>query len=106
MRAAFVTGASGFVGQHLVPELVARGVRVRALVRSDEAAKRVGALGAEPVRGDLDQSAVLSKAMAGCEVVFHLAAEMRHADGAAVMTRVNVLGTQNVLAASRQAKVG
>ena len=48
-----VTGATGFLGQHLVRELLADGVRVRGLARSDDGAAAVAALGAEPLRGEL-----------------------------------------------------
>ena len=56
---AFVTGATGFLGRSIVEELVAAGRPVRALARSDAAAQRLIAIGAEPVRGDLrDRSAL------------------------------------------------
>ena len=45
---AFVTGATGFLGRAIVEELVAAGRPVRALARSDDAAQRLAALGAEP----------------------------------------------------------
>src|SRR5581483_5851194 len=54
MRTTFVTGGSGFVGRNLIRALRARGDDVRALARSDAAASVVVALGAQAVRGDLD----------------------------------------------------
>jgi uncharacterized protein YbjT (DUF2867 family) len=52
---AFVTGGSGFVGRALIGALARRGDAARALARSDAAARVVGEVGAEPVRGDLDE---------------------------------------------------
>ena len=53
VASAFVTGGSGFIGGRLIERLVADGYGVRALARSDRAAERVRARGAEPERGDL-----------------------------------------------------
>lgn len=62
-----VTGASGFLGCHVVPALVARGHAVTALVRSRTAADRVGRLGAAGIPGDLDDAASLDEAFAASE---------------------------------------
>jgi dihydroflavonol-4-reductase len=70
---AFVTGGSGFVGGAVIRALVAEGEIVRALARSAGAAAAVGALGAEPVAGDLTDRAVLADAMDGCDVIYHVA---------------------------------
>lgn len=68
---AFVTGAAGFLGRYLVEQLVARGDRVRALVRrSNEAIQR---LGAEVVIGDLCDRAAVVAACRGVDVVYHVA---------------------------------
>ena len=70
---ALVTGSTGFLGRAIVEELVASGRPVRALVRSDAAAKTLAALGAEPVRGDVLDRPALDAGLAGCEVVYHAA---------------------------------
>lgn len=57
-----VTGASGFLGGHVVPLLVARGNTVTAMARSTKAAQRVETLGATPVHGDLDDPASVDEA--------------------------------------------
>jgi dihydroflavonol-4-reductase len=69
----FLTGGSGFVGGALLAELVRRGRTVRALARSDEAADTVESLGAQPVRGDLDDHAALLAGIRRCTAVFHAA---------------------------------
>jgi uncharacterized protein YbjT (DUF2867 family) len=59
---ALVTGGSGFLGEYVLRAAVSRGYQVTALARSDAAAARVAALGAEPARGDLGQRASLTAA--------------------------------------------
>ncbi|WP_225414292.1 NAD-dependent epimerase/dehydratase family protein [Stigmatella hybrida] len=102
---AFVTGGSGYLGRNLLSALAARGDTVRALVRGEEAARKVQALGAQPVRGGLDQPEALREGMAGCEVLFHAAALTSARAPDAEFHRVNVLGTEAVLAAARAAGV-
>jgi dihydroflavonol-4-reductase len=101
--AAFVTGASGFVGANLVRTLLARGWSVRALVRGDAAS--LDGLDVELVRGDLFAPS-LAGAMQGCDAVFHVAAtySLWRRDRDAVL-RANVDGTRAVLAAARDARV-
>ena len=61
MTSAFVTGGSGFIGGALIERLRREGWTVRALARSDSAAARVAELGAEPVRGDLEDRVALER---------------------------------------------
>ena len=61
---ALGTGGSGFLGRNLIAGLVARGDTVRALARTEAAARDVRAAGAEPVTGDLDDAAALERGMA------------------------------------------
>ncbi len=103
---AFVTGGSGFIGGKLVERLVAEGRPVRALARSDAAAKRVAGLGAEPVRGDLGDRDSLAAGAAGAGVAFHLAAHLGEWGSWADFERDNVDGTRNALAACAEAGVG
>jgi nucleoside-diphosphate-sugar epimerase len=105
MAVAFVTGGSGYVGRNLIRHLLARGDRVRALSRSDNAAQLVQALGAEPVRGDLDDLAMLTEGMRGCATVFHSAALVAEWGPKAEFERVNVDGTRHVIEAARAAGV-
>jgi nucleoside-diphosphate-sugar epimerase len=69
----FVTGASGFVGSAVVPELLAAGHEVVGLARSDESAAKIQAAGAGVVRGSLDDPDGLARAAAGADGVVHLA---------------------------------
>jgi dihydroflavonol-4-reductase len=97
-RLALVTGASGFVGGHLVDALVAEGWRARCLVRPRSDRGRLGAPGVEFVVGGLDDPASLSRAVAGVDVVFHLAA-VTSAAREEEYDRVNHLGVVRVLEA-------
>ncbi|UYZ63793.1 NAD-dependent epimerase/dehydratase family protein [Hymenobacter weizhouensis] len=106
MKTCFVTGGSGFVGRYLIAELRRRGYAVRALARSDQAARTVEDLGATSVRGDLDDLTALQTGMAGCDAVFHLAAVVDFNAPAEQLYRVHVVATHNVVAAARQAQVG
>ncbi|HEX7973806.1 MAG TPA: NAD-dependent epimerase/dehydratase family protein [Anaerolineales bacterium] len=98
MTKAFVTGGTGFIGQRLVGKLVEQGAEVHALVRSDKGAVGMQAMGAQPVWGDITDKETMRAGMAGCDVVFHLAAwyklgapDWRKAE------QINVEGTRNVL---------
>ena len=103
---AFVTGATGFLGFHVARVLAEQGAELRLLVRSTSNLKNLEALKAETVVGDLRDPASLEKAMAGCEAVFHVAADYRlWVLDPAQMYRSNVEGTRAILDAARQTSV-
>jgi nucleoside-diphosphate-sugar epimerase len=107
MSTVLVTGATGFLGRHLVRELRAAGATVRGLSRSPAGDAAVAALGATPVRGDLADAAALAAAAAGVDAVFHAAADTgTWAPGDAAQTETNVGGTRRLLEAARAAGVG
>jgi dihydroflavonol-4-reductase len=103
MKPVFVTGASGFLGWHVARLLVERGYRVRALVRPTS---RITDLDVERVFGDLRDRASLDRALEGCGLVFHVAADYRlWAKEPTEIYRSNVEGTRNLLEAARAAGV-
>jgi hopanoid-associated sugar epimerase len=101
-----LTGATGHIGANLVRALLARGKRVRVLLRrgSDDAA--VAGLDVERAYGDLRDRRSLEAALEGCEQLYHLAAciSIRHLDRQELF-EVNVLGTRRLLQAARRAGV-
>jgi dihydroflavonol-4-reductase len=102
MPTVLLTGASGFLGQHLVRELLATGAQVRALSRRVESDRALAALGAIPVRGDVTDPGSLQAAMRGIETVFHAAADTNTwRPNNEAQTRTNVGGAANLLAAAK-----
>lgn len=98
-----VTGATGFVGEHVGLQLVEAGHEVVALVRDPRSAKHLEAVGMTLARGDITDRDSLRAPMEGVDGVFHLAAwyEVGTRD-AAEAERVNVSGTRNVLEVMRE----
>jgi len=70
---AFVTGGTGFVGAHLVQQLLADGVAVTCLVRSPAKAAALGWRDVEIIRGDMSDRRALAQGCAGADVIFHVA---------------------------------
>lgn len=103
---AFVTGATGFLGSHVARVLAGQGADLRLLVRSTSNLKNLEGLNAEAATGDLRDQASIEKAMAGCDTVFHVAADYRlWVRDPAEMYRSNVEGTRVILDAARKNKV-
>jgi nucleoside-diphosphate-sugar epimerase len=100
---ALVTGATGFVGIHLVPALLQRGDTVRILARTEARAAPLRSAGAEVIIGDLAQPATVAGIADGMEVVFHLVSAMRASD--AVFERVDVQGTERLILEAERAGV-
>jgi dihydroflavonol-4-reductase len=102
---AFVTGATGFLGSHVARVLGEQGARLRLLVRASSNLKNLQGLDADTVTGDLRDPASLEKALAGCDTVFHVAADYRlWVRDPQQMYRANVDGTRALLdAASKNA---
>jgi len=105
--ATLVTGGTGFVGAHLVRALLARGDDVRCLARPGSRRDNLEGLAVEVVEGDLCDPASLDRAVAGCESLFHCAADYRlYARDPGELYRVNVEGTRRLLGAAGEAGVG
>ncbi len=106
---AFVTGATGFVGSHVARALADRGAALRLLVRRSSPTKNVESLNADRVVGDLREPDSLRSAIAGCDAVFHVAADYRlwtrDAADMLSMYRCNVEGTRGLIELARQAGV-
>lgn len=99
-----VTGATGFLGRHLVSQLRDAGHHVVALCRRDDAA--LAALGVEVRRGDILDAASVRAAAEGAEVLFHCAGKVsRRPEDAEDLFRVHVEGTKTTLDAARAAGV-
>lgn len=104
MGTILVTGATGFLGQALIPRLVDRGHAVRVLERRPGSVPDVA--GVERATGDVTDAATLPAALEGVERVIHMAGLVSHAEADRErLMRVNVGGTENVLAAARAAGV-
>jgi dihydroflavonol-4-reductase len=104
MKPILVTGATGFVGWHVAHKLMERGQRVRALVRDLARLRELD--GVEPVKGDLRDSASLRRAVEGCGVVYHVAADYRlWTREPQEMFRSNVDGTRSLLEAAENVGV-
>ncbi len=90
-----LTGGSGFVGSAVARALLARGYEVRSLVRAQSDVRNLAALAVERVVGDLTQPASLRPALAGCDALFHVAADYRlWVPDKEAMFRANVEGTR------------
>jgi dihydroflavonol-4-reductase len=103
---AFVTGATGFLGSHVARVLAEQGAQLRLLVRPTSDLRNLDGLRADRVAGDLRDRASLEKAISGCDVVFHIAADYRlWVRDPGEMYRSNVEGTRFLLEAARKCGV-
>ncbi|MBM3465947.1 MAG: NAD-dependent epimerase/dehydratase family protein [Armatimonadetes bacterium] len=101
-----VTGASGFLGCHVVRRLLARGQSVRAMVRPTSRLDNLRGLEVETVRGDLTDPGSLRAALRGVKILYHVAADYRlSSPEPKVLYEANVGGTDNILKAAAEAGV-
>ena len=98
---ALVTGATGFIGGNLAVELLNDGFQVRALAREGSNRRNLQGLDVEVALGDLRDVSSLEKALDGCDVLFHVAANYALWTPDPMLTYdTNVKGTENILAAA------
>lgn len=103
---ALVTGATGFVGSAIARSLLSEGVPVRVLARPGSDRRNLDDLDVQIVEGDLGDCESLRRAVAGCTVLFHAAAEYRlWTDDVERTYETNVQGTENILRAAGDAGV-
>jgi len=101
VKPALVTGASGFIGWHVAKLLLERGCPVRALCRPTSQIKE---LAVEKVTGDLRDADSLARAVKGCGVVYHVAADYRlWVRDPHELYKSNVDGTRSLIAAAKAA---
>jgi dihydroflavonol-4-reductase len=100
---AFVTGATGFLGSHVARVLAEQGAELRLLVRPTSDLRNIADVNADRVQGDLRDAASIEKALSGCDVAFHVAADYRlWVRDPDAMYRSNVEGTRGLLEAARK----
>jgi dihydroflavonol-4-reductase len=101
-----VTGATGFIGSHVVRQLLLRGDRVRILARNSSRKSNIEAFGCEIAIGDLKDLMSLLRCVQGCRRVYHVAADYRlWARNPQDIYDNNVGGTRNLLSACCEAGV-
>jgi len=104
VKPTLVTGATGFIGWHVARQLLERGDCVRILARPSSNIRELE--GASVAYGDLQQEDSLRRAVAGCQLVFHVAADYRlWAPHPEELYHCNVEGTRSLLRAAREAGV-
>ena len=97
----FVTGATGFLGSHVARVLAEQGAELKLLVRPSSDLRNIADVRSDRVPGDLRDPASYAKAMAGCDAVFHVAADYRlWVRDPAEMYRSNVEGTRGLFEAA------
>ena len=101
-----VTGASGFVGSAVARVLLARGHKIRVMVRPTSDRRNLAGLDVEIVIGDLTDPASLARAVSGCRFLAHVAADYRiWVPDPEAMLRANVDGSVAILRAAAAAGV-
>ena len=98
-----VTGATGFIGSHLVEALLQKGVQVRCLIRKTSDLRWLRDLPVEMVYGDCHDKASLKEAVKGVDQVFHLAGVTKAIEEKTYF-EVNALGTENLIHACLENK--
>jgi dihydroflavonol-4-reductase len=102
----FLTGATGFVGNHVARALAAEGAELRMLVRKTSNLSLLEGIDGETEVGDLSDPASFASALSGCEALVHVAADYRlWIPDPASMYKANVDGTRELLRVAREQQV-
>ena len=98
MKKVLVTGAAGFIGSHVVRELLAENLEVKCLIRPGENTRNIDGLDVEMITGDILDNEVAEKSIEGVDTVFHLAAiySIWMKDWSRIY-EVNIQGSRNIL---------
>lgn len=107
MKKILVTGATGFVGYHVAKKCVERNLgEIFCLCRPNSQKRFLQELPLKLIEGDLKDKSSLEKALDGCEILFHVAADYRlWARNSNELIETNVKGTENILEAAEKYKV-
>ncbi|CCQ73414.1 hopanoid-associated sugar epimerase [Magnetospira sp. QH-2] len=102
-----ITGATGFVGAAVARRLLAAGHDLRALARPGSDRRNLRGLELKVIEGDLGDRDSLNRAIEGCDVLFHVAADYRlWARDTESLRTGNLVGTRNMMGAAQEAGVG
>jgi len=104
-RRVFVTGGTGFLGHSLLPALIAHGWQVRVLTRHPQNAPWLNQLPVEVIEGDIEDQALIERAVQGCDSVIHAAGRFRFWGKHEQFEQTNVQGAANVMQAATRANV-
>ena len=102
MKKIFVTGGTGFIGSHLIRELVKQNYRVKALIRKNSNLQFISGYNIDKVVGDLRNLKIIVNAMQDCDTVIHTAAMARDWGREKDFYDINVKGTKNILKAIKK----
>jgi nucleoside-diphosphate-sugar epimerase len=105
MKQVFVTGGSGFVGQHLISMLIENGYKVKALARSTQAIQKVQKHGAIAIKGDLNDAKALAEGAKECSTIFHLAASVDFFASEKKLKKLHVESTELLLSVAKNANI-
>ena len=101
----FLTGATGFIGGHLLRSLLEAGAEVRCLTRAESLRRNLDGLDVEVAEGDLRDARSLRSGLEGCEMVFHCAADYRlYSKNPEELYESNVEGTRNLMQAASEVR--
>jgi len=101
----FLTGATGFIGGHLLRSLLEAGAEVRCLTRAESRRRNLDGLDVEVAEGDLRDARSLRSGLEGCEMVFHCAADYRlYSKNPEELYESNVEGTRNLMQAASEVR--